>query len=219
MALTLEQENALISLLDEPAITLDELPEADKIYESDLLLTQQGLQEKSITIESLKTHFLSLLAEKTERFHLIGSPIAWPTLNVPNGYLKCNGAVFDKKIYPKLAEVYSSGILPDLRGEFIRGCDDGRGVDLIDSYPNSREILTWQEDTMQELYGEIDIMSFGNENAMGVFYEGHSINTLYPMYATNTTTCSVAIDASLYARTSNETRPRNVAFLYIVKAA
>ena len=33
------------------------------------------------------------------------------------------------KKYPNLAKVYPTNKLPDLRGEFIRGWDDGRGVD------------------------------------------------------------------------------------------
>nr|WP_110882775.1 phage tail protein [Photorhabdus australis] len=51
----------------------------------------------------------------------MGIPLPWPT-NIPsNGWVKCNGAISDKSLYPKLAEVYPSGRLPDLRGEFIRG--------------------------------------------------------------------------------------------------
>ena len=32
-------------------------------------------------------------------------------------------------MYPNLAKVYPTNKLPDLRGEFIRGWDDGRGID------------------------------------------------------------------------------------------
>ncbi|WP_249531349.1 phage tail protein [Escherichia coli] len=44
-----------------------------------------------------------------------------------NGWLKCNGAAFSSEKYPNLAKVYPTLKLPDLRGEFIRGWDDGRG--------------------------------------------------------------------------------------------
>lgn len=69
----------------------------------------------------------------------VGIPYPWPLKIPPIGWLKCNGASFDKTQYPKLTLAYPSGVLPDLRGEFIRGWDDGRGVDF------SRDILTWQK--------------------------------------------------------------------------
>lgn len=58
-----------------------------------------------------------------------GVPLPWPTAIPPEGWLKCNGARFDIVTYPLLAEAYPSGVLPDLRGQFIRGWDDGRGTD------------------------------------------------------------------------------------------
>ncbi|WP_045014792.1 phage tail protein, partial [Escherichia coli] len=59
----------------------------------------------------------------------VGVPVPWPSATPPTGWLKCNGAAFDKVKYPHLATAYPSGKLPDLRGEFIRGWDDGRGID------------------------------------------------------------------------------------------
>jgi phage-related tail fiber protein len=56
----------------------------------------------------------------------------------PSGWLKCNGAEVDRTTYSDLYAVigtyYGGGNgsttfnLPDLRGEFLRGWDDGRGV-------------------------------------------------------------------------------------------
>ncbi|EPB4725220.1 phage tail protein, partial [Escherichia coli] len=60
----------------------------------------------------------------------VGVPVPWPSATPPAGWLKCNGAPFTTSQYPKLATVYPSGVLPDLRGEFLRGWDDGRGVDV-----------------------------------------------------------------------------------------
>ena len=58
---------------------------------------------------------------------------------VPAGYLECNGAAVSRTTYSALfaliGEYYGAGNgsttfnLPDLRGEFIRGFDNGRGVD------------------------------------------------------------------------------------------
>ncbi len=57
----------------------------------------------------------------------------------PNGYLECNGQAVSRAQYPELfvaiAVLYGIGDgsttfnLPDLRGEFIRGMDNSRGVD------------------------------------------------------------------------------------------
>ncbi|WP_258575981.1 phage tail protein [Candidatus Pantoea persica] len=58
----------------------------------------------------------------------VGVPLPWPAENPPAGWLKCNGDTFDKVACPQLAAVYPSGRTPDLRGEFIRGWDDGRGI-------------------------------------------------------------------------------------------
>ncbi|WP_244573014.1 phage tail protein [Escherichia coli] len=54
-------------------------------------------------------------------------PVPWPLETPPTGWLKCNGAAFSSEMYPKLAKAYPTNKLPDLRGEFIRGWDDGRG--------------------------------------------------------------------------------------------
>lgn len=69
---------------------------------------------------------------------VIGAPFPWPHASMPNElfpsmagmvFLKSNGASFSGALYPKLALVYPGLKLLDLRGEFIRGWDDGRGVD------------------------------------------------------------------------------------------
>lgn len=59
--------------------------------------------------------------------------------SAPAGWLKCNGAAISRTAYAKLfaaiGTVFGAGDgfttfnLPDLRGEFVRGWDDGRGVD------------------------------------------------------------------------------------------
>nr|WP_308440513.1 phage tail protein [Escherichia coli] len=57
----------------------------------------------------------------------VGVPVPWPSATPPTGWLKC-GAAFSSEKYPNLARVYPTLKLPDLRGEFIRGWDDSRGL-------------------------------------------------------------------------------------------
>ncbi|HGW7735141.1 TPA: tail fiber protein, partial [Escherichia coli] len=89
----------------------------------------------------------------------VGVPVPWPTATPPAGWLKCDGRAFTKEQYPVLARVYPTLRLPDLRGEFIRGWDDGRKVDT------GRDLLSRQDGTSFSHYaGNFDIGS------------GHSIN-------------------------------------------
>ncbi|WP_240042980.1 phage tail protein [Photorhabdus luminescens] len=140
--------------------------------------------------------------------HPVGAPIPWPSNYPPTSknYLMCRGQEFDKSLYPNLAEAYPKGKLPDLRGEFIRGWDGGRGVD------SNRAVLEWQSDAMQELSGVFD----GGNNTSGVFLKGDVRAISY--VTQNEVSYAVRYDASRVARTANETRPRNIAFNYIVRA-
>ncbi|WP_267274410.1 phage tail protein [Escherichia coli] len=69
----------------------------------------------------------------------VGVPVPWPSATPPTGWLKCNGAAFSSEKYPNLAKVYPTLKLPDLRGEFIRGWDDSRGIDT------GRSLLKWSD--------------------------------------------------------------------------
>ena len=69
----------------------------------------------------------------------VGSVFYLAVATVPSGYLECNGAAVSRTTYASLfstlGTLYGAGDgsttfnLPDLRGEFIRGYDDGRGAD------------------------------------------------------------------------------------------
>ena len=120
-----------------------------------------------------------------------------------------------KKKCPKLAAAYPSGRLIDLRAEFIRGWDNGRGVD-----PN-RKVLSWQGDAIRNIYGEISPISetFGAApTATGVFqyFERHADHT--PEHIDVGSVGGVTLDASRVVPVANENRSRNIVFMYIVKA-
>lgn len=51
----------------------------------------------------------------------VGVPLPWPTDTPPSGYIVMQGQPFDKAAYPKLAAVYPTGVLPDMRGQTIKG--------------------------------------------------------------------------------------------------
>lgn len=96
----------------------------------------------------------------------VGSPIPWPSINIPPGYLACNGQVFNKSRYPKLARAYPAGILPDLRGMFIRGWDAGRGLDI------GRQLLDFQSDENGIVVGGGKL--HGHHNGMEYWYNNRN---------------------------------------------
>lgn len=51
----------------------------------------------------------------------VGVPLPWPTDTAPAGYAIMAGQEFDTAAYPKLAAAYPSGVLPDMRGQTIKG--------------------------------------------------------------------------------------------------
>ncbi|WP_446470778.1 phage tail-collar fiber domain-containing protein [Xenorhabdus stockiae] len=145
----------------------------------------------------------------------IGVPLPWPQANPPSGYLVCNGQSFNKATYPKLGLAYPSGKLPDLRGEFIRGLDAGRNVD------SGRNVLSLQNQQVQYHahvggHGGRAQGAFGVTNQAGHpgSYHDDSKQTL-PF----TNNGSDYQGFSNHGAIGNETRPRNIAFLYIVRAA
>ncbi|KEY56930.1 tail fiber protein [Serratia sp. DD3] len=144
----------------------------------------------------------------------IGTPIPWPTSVPPVGWLKCNGSTFNTSLYPLLALAYPSGVLPDLRGEFIRGWDDGRGVDA------GRVMLSTQSDA-------IGLMTATNGMAINEFFVSTPRAAQYP--ATDSIDGFMlgesfgdetirSVSRARYKR-AVETRSRNVTFNYIVRAA
>ncbi|WPD77990.1 phage tail protein [Dickeya fangzhongdai] len=150
---------------------------------------------------------------------IVGIPQPWPQATAPDGWLKCNGQAFDKSRYPRLAQVYPSGLLPDLRGEFIRGWDDGRGVDV------ERALLSAQKDGIRNILG-----SFGSEALFAGGASNQPVPTGAFTFAENTQSSHVGasvggegqlimLDVSRVVPTAPDNRPRNIAFNYIVRAA
>ncbi|WP_097476148.1 phage tail protein [Escherichia coli] len=143
----------------------------------------------------------------------VGVPVPWPSATPPTGWLKCNGAAFSAEEYPELAKAYPTNKLPDLRGEFIRGWDDGRSVDT------GRSVMSAQRARVG--YIKFDMGIYGIPAGTGslilsndILITGHDSN-----------------GSSLLLNNSNEraigemyvvpadTRPQNIAFNYIVRAA
>ena len=150
----------------------------------------------------------------------------------PTGFLKCDGRPVSRTNYSALFAVtgttYGVGDgsttfnLPDLRGEFIRGWDDGRGVDASRAFGSAQGYATAkpQTTTATRLLGDgttttIDA-STTNPSAIGFTRvskttEGVTAGTI------DSTGSGQEIDVLQGVTGDAETRPRNVALLACIK--
>nr|EKY0560805.1 tail fiber protein [Proteus mirabilis] len=162
--------------------------------------------ETNITCRN-KSGTLALLGDLEDVNNIpVGSPIPWSLATAPSGYLICNGQTFNKSTYPKLAVAYPSGKLPDLRGEFIRGLDSGRGIDAV------RSVLSVQKGNSllsSNIFGGLS-SSESNKWHKAINYIGITGTDNDGGYG---------VHQQIEGANGNETRPRNIAFLYIVRAA
>ncbi|MDE9495929.1 tail fiber protein [Xenorhabdus bovienii] len=141
----------------------------------------------------------------------VGVPLPYPLRSTPVGYLKCNGQTFNASHYPNLAEVYPSGRVPDLRGEFIRGWDDGRNIDP------GRACGTWQEDAFQGHWHTYTMHPYTFVSGTGLLDDFRNQQTATDVH--NRVKEAISDGKNGHPRVANETRPRNIAFNYIVRAA
>ncbi|WP_310794119.1 phage tail protein [Klebsiella pneumoniae] len=135
----------------------------------------------------------------------VGVPVPWPTATAPGGWLKCNGAAFTASQYPKLALVYPTLVLPDLRGEFLRGWDDGRGVD------SGRKLLSTQA-------GSVIRQSAGPTSSSSTNPANVWDNESFDSITSQTLWGSINATVQVAGGRVGTVRPRNIAFNYIVRA-
>lgn len=155
----------------------------------------------------------------------IGVPIPWVAATPPNSrFLIAAGQGFDKLVYPKLAALWPTGVIPfDMRGEFPRGWDHGRGVDV------GRVLLSAQADEQKSHQHRWGIWtSRENDDPASSFAGGMVLKQLsgsaidFDNYTS--TDPSVSVSGSICSGLTqpsggNENRSRNIAFNYIVRAA
>ncbi|POR87923.1 tail fiber protein [Shigella flexneri] len=159
----------------------------------------------------------------------VGVPVPWPSATPPKGWLKCNGAAFSAEEFPKLAKAYPTLNLPDLRGEFIRGWDDSRGIDTGRSLLSS-QAATFIRTALQDYYGVdlstsvkvgIAFASADKVQTRGIPADpkaGDNSNYVPPS-ADNSITGTQRVAEDNFYSVWISMRPRNISFNYIVRAA
>jgi len=142
-----------------------------------------------------------------------GTIIYHASASAPDGYLKANGAAVSRTTYSSLftaiGTTWGAGDgsttfnLPDLRGEFARGWDDGRGVD------SGRSFASAQAD---EIKSHAHTPSSDNG-----FLTGSNSGTDFNFnYGSGSAVFTGGVNQTSSVG-GDETRPRNIALLACIK--
>lgn len=138
---------------------------------------------------------------------LVGIPLPWPMATPPSWGMAYQGQAFSGVENPILAQRYPSLVLPDLRAEFLRGLDAGRGKDP------GRTILSAQNASL--IVGEVidGVASLSRmQNVKGKYFDPLlDASTQISMSSTNGNG-SLQYPSSQYI---GGARPTSVAFLWI----
>ena len=147
-----------------------------------------------------------------------GSVAFFPTSNAPPGWLKADGSAVSRTTYADLFAIigteHGAGDgsttfnLPDLRGEFIRGWDDGKGVDAGRTNNSSQDhdwksfiVTTTGSNTHSYTHGPVDFQK-STTTFNGRFFTG----------GWRAPACAIGAKWG-----TEEVRPRNVALLVCIK--
>ena len=176
-----------------------------------------------------------------------GSVHMMATTTAPTGYLKCNGAAVSRTTYADLFAIIgtthgggdgsSTFNVPDLRGEFVRGWDDGRGVDSSRSFGSSQSDANKQHNHNATVTTTIspadhnhvfpgdDHLAAANgaggwtNRTTGSFgFDADSQTSgAGRVYRTSDATLSASSSVSIANDGGSEARPRNIAMMYVIK--
>ena len=161
-----------------------------------------------------------------------GTVVAYAADTVPSGFLECNGANVSRSTY---AQLYSAiGVtwgagdgsstfgLPDLRGEFIRGWDNSRGVDGSRGFAS-----TQSSQNQQHNHGVTDpshshtqrglALNGGSGSVAITLGSGQSYQIGYSGQQSSITTGTSSTGISINNAGGSEARPRNVSLMYIIR--
>ena len=162
----------------------------------------------------------------------VGEVRSFAFTSVPTGWLECDGSTISRTTYADLfaviGETFGAGDgsttfqIPDLRGEFIRGYDNGRDVDT------GRTFGSAQADAFEQHTHTNSVSTDGSHvhsvpladsggNPSSNYLSGADLNVTSGSLNTGyggSHTHTVTIDD---AGTEAETRPRNIALMFCIK--
>jgi len=189
---------------------------------TDVIPFSNGTTTHKVQVQSLPVDYNSLLNKPAvPQTAPTGSIIMWPTTTPPTGYIECNGSAISRSSFSALFTVlgtsYGAGNgsttfnLPDLRGEFIRGWDNSKGVDT------GRVIGSSQQDAFQGHWHDLKRQSGSTHPGGHPFQSWHATGPNNPSYTAGVVNSPIADSSNGTPRTASETRPRNIALMYCIK--
>lgn len=182
----------------------------------------EGLQSGNMTSDSILVTDTNGVVKRISLSsgvdNSVGGISIFPYTALPAGYLECNGQAVSRTTYAllfaKIGTTYGAGNgsttfnLPDLRGEFVRGWDNGRGIDAGRTIGSSQAATA-----IAESIG-IWTQSTGNVGSSQVVNNGEA-KTLASGYSSFSNSSWANTWQGTYF---NQVRPRNVAMVYAMKA-
>lgn len=192
------------------------------------MLKLEAGDEATRIVPRLYEEELALCKDYADSLVPSGAVMHFAGPSTPVGWLVANGNAVSRITYPRLFKVigttYGSGDgsttfnLPDLRGEFIRSLDGGRGIDA------GRTLGSWQKGTLVGGYDDnnidcsIGFLPMRNERDYGsdpVVVSDYGLTEVV-WYAGSPDYRSI-YSTSRAAEWYSVTRPRNVALLCCIK--
>ena len=196
--------------------------------------------------QMLQTNGSGVLSFTTVQGVPSGAVFCLAVATVPSGYLECNGASVSRTTYAALFAVIGTAYgsasgstfnLPDLRGEFIRGFDNGRGIDsgrsVATAQSGQNEAHThgagsYTSDTHSASGNITGISQSFNDggSCTGVFTKQGGFNTGgTPSQHSDHSDCGRAVFSDSHdhdisgtsGSDGGESRPRNIAMMYVIK--
>jgi len=157
-----------------------------------------------------------------------GITVPFAGSSAPSGWLLCNGQAVSRTTYSGLFAIVSTTYgtgdgsttfnVPDLRGEFIRGLDGGRGIDTGRTL-GSAQADDFESHTHTATSTVTDPGHIHTQTNAGVTARGAGGGSAADVGAGNTGSATTGVTvATINTNTGGtETRPRNIALNFIIK--
>tara|TARA_R100000664_G_C2755190_1_gene142859 strand:+ start:1273 stop:2463 length:1191 start_codon:yes stop_codon:yes gene_type:complete len=220
---TVEEVQIVEAMIADNAVSMAKL--SSGTLPTDIVVNQDNLASNSVTLAKLASALVTSLQSP------VGTVIWYAGSTAPAGYLKCNGDAIangsgtTQSITTDFSALYAivGANLPDLRGEFIRGWDDGKGTD------SGRSIRTSQGDqneahthsfsgsgSSSHTHSYSRLNSTDDEDRGIPIGSGGDAGSSFGTQTTQSATVSLSISGNT-ASSGGESRPRNIALLACIK--